>query len=358
MLRSVLVLLSFVLVAVPALAAGQKKSFTAHGIDFCEIGAVGNRAPTLEENPRSTLTGRNPGRVDYRYAIARTEVTVGQWQEFVNAYQPYYTGSPADTSFTGRGINWNPFTNTYNASTAALRNPTDMSFEYAARYCNWLHNGKVSAKWAFESGAYDTSTFGPRRPDGTYPHQMRRSEGAKFFMPTLDEWCKATYYDPDRYGPGEGGYWRFPGVQNTKPITGLPSEGGQTNTGSLANPLPLDVEAYANFQSPWGLLNCSGGEREYIELPADVLPSQMFGSLMQGSTWRISDSGGTDPFFPSSDLFGGNPGPSFPWAPGGGLRIATLVPSPGGLGLLFASVLLISRRRQPGAISPPARRRD
>lgn len=44
------------------------------------------------------------GSVNRRYRMARTEVTVGQWLEFVNSYAPYYEGPTNWSEFTSRWI--------------------------------------------------------------------------------------------------------------------------------------------------------------------------------------------------------------------------------------------------------------
>ena len=58
---------------------------------------------------------------------------------------------------------------------------TYLSWHDALRYCNWLHGGDP------ETGAYP---FSGKVLAGA------RTEGARFFLPTEDEWVKAAYYDP------------------------------------------------------------------------------------------------------------------------------------------------------------------
>src|SRR5690606_23240620 len=100
-----------------------------------------------------------------------------------------------------------------------------------ARYCNWLHNGKVNEQWAFDTGAYDASTFG-RDENGDFTDDYTPLPGARFWIPSVDEWLKAVYYDPDRHGPGEGGWWLFPDSSDDPLVIGYPEDGGETN-GSL-----------------------------------------------------------------------------------------------------------------------------
>lgn len=100
----------------------------------------------------------------------------------------------------------------------------------AARYCNWPTNGKRPERDAFENGAYDTSTF-TTNSAGTFNDQRTHTPGASFWIPTVDEWIKAAYYDPNRYGNGVEGYWLYNNQSNTAPIYNAPWNGGESNGG-------------------------------------------------------------------------------------------------------------------------------
>ncbi len=204
------------------------------------------------------------GSVPYVYQIAQTEVLTRQYLEFVRAYWPYYGGDPRSEDFTGMFITARREGNgyTYEAMAGWENSPNTMSLRMAARFCNWLHNGKMNEKWAFESGVYDAATF-TRNPDGTYNDDYTRAPGAKYWIPTADEWLKAVYYDPDRYGPDRGGWWKQPGGSDAFLKVGYPPD-GQTN-GSLwewySSYLPAGM--YPDVTTPWGLLDASGGVSEH-----------------------------------------------------------------------------------------------
>ena len=77
---------------------------------------------------------------------------------------------------------------------------------------------------------------------------------------------KAAYYDPDRYGPGEGGYWYEPGSSNQTLNLGPPTSPNAETSRDLAvfdlqysDGLP--VLSYPQTRSPWGLADVSGGCR-------------------------------------------------------------------------------------------------
>lgn len=128
----------------------------------------------------------------------------------------------------------------------------------AARFANWLHNGKADEKAAFESGAYDTSTF---YWDDSYQHQVSHDPGTGFWIPTLDEFTKAAYWDPDKNG-GEGGYSLNPDGGDETLIAALPQDGGETIGDALGDPNYFlgewDLGQYPHVQSPWGLRDVSG----------------------------------------------------------------------------------------------------
>ena len=84
-----------VLWAAGGIAAGQPPP--DYGFEWRTIGAVGNAAASPTDFPGLAQGGWGPiGRVDHTFRMARTEVTVGQYLEFVNAYAPYYAGSIND----------------------------------------------------------------------------------------------------------------------------------------------------------------------------------------------------------------------------------------------------------------------
>ncbi len=256
----------------PAIAA--PKVSTEFGIDFVTIGRPGNRGAFPEERFYNNPHYQNLGSVNYRYRLSRTEITSEQWVDFANAYEPYWAaagGSRINPGFTGGWLNpqtLNPnLPANYSIAAGAELLAVQVQWRVAAIFCNWLHNGKVNEAWAFQSGAYDVSTFGSD-PNGGYTDQESRSPGARFWIPSVDEWTKGAHYDPNRYGEGMEGYWLRMGSQNEPLIPGLPENGGQTSSGDF---LPgfdeqfIPVGSYAHVPGPWGVLDTSGGVQEWTE---------------------------------------------------------------------------------------------
>lgn len=61
-----------------------------------------------------------------------------------------------------------------------------MGWEYFARYCNWLHHGMVDEPWAYDDGAYDTTTFYQDPPGAEFPaSDLNQDGGIDFFDVSL-----------------------------------------------------------------------------------------------------------------------------------------------------------------------------
>ena len=125
-----------------------------YDFDWVIIGDRGN--PAFEGGAQGQLKGR--GGIDYGYRLTRTEITVRQWFEFVQAFAPYYEGSYGQSiGLTGCFINIaGPLNDpdSYYIIRGTEDFPTNQSWRMAARYCNWLHNNKEETEEAFASGAY------------------------------------------------------------------------------------------------------------------------------------------------------------------------------------------------------------
>jgi hypothetical protein len=325
-------------------AAGGKAGGQAppdYGFEWRTIGAVGNAAASPTDFPGLAAGGWGPiGRVDHAYRMARTEVTVGQYLEFVNAYAPCYTGSINDIAFTGIHIyssTGDPADPRFVAEPGSRNWPTDMSWFMAARLCNWLTNAKGTQRSAFESGAYDMGTY-VLGSDHYWRGQVAHSSGALFWIPSLDEWTKGMHYDPNKNGPGQGGYWLYPTSSDSPPVGGPPgTPGAQTSAGDYPSPPDnpfrfYDVGSYPNTQSPWGLLDGSGGVGEMLEprgSPFFSVPGRGTGSASRIFLWDQLDQVG-----------GGSPTGT------GGLRLASVVPAPSVVGFVILTFMTRAPRRR------------
>ena len=318
-------------------ATAQTRSYD---FDFATITHPGN-APY--DGGQFGLTA-GIGRVDYVYRISKLEITTSQWVEYANVFStreggrfftsPTYWGASPDPTYTGPGRRWvvNP---------GQGRRPVmEISWQEAARYANWLHNDKGTELSALATGAYDTSTWGVnpitgQRTDGN------KLPGAKFWIPSYDEWLKAVHYDPDKNGPGQEGYWLFPHSSDDLIVSGIPGE-GETSAGvtSLFAPT-LPLGSYPESTSPWGLLDASGGATEMIDTwvqPFGAREEKFFDGARAGSrSWFVLDR---------ADAWNGSVPVTIPRS-FGGLRIASAVPTAGAWVFLApVFTLYVVRRRR------------
>ena len=239
------------------------------GLDFLHVGDAGNRAP-LPSETRGLNNFTTWGSVGYEYGIMETEVTMAQYAEFMHAYLPHHRPIPNESmgdNLLGLIRNTD---GTLVPFAGIERRGARTTWIMAARFANWIHNGKSNEPEAFFAGAYDLS---PNRFTEWFTlalGDIERSPGALVALPTSDEWAKATYYDPHRYGTGDGGYWIEPGSSDSVLITGRPGEPHAQTSRGLAAYDPtfaegVDVLSYPQTRSPWGLADVSGSWREALE---------------------------------------------------------------------------------------------
>lgn len=173
------------------------------------------------------------GCVPYVYELAGGEVTNAQYVEFLNAvasaedlHQLFVpdmeTGVVGGVLRVKNGKHWR-----YEAKPGMADRPAAyLSWFALARFANWLHHGRPAGRQVIgvtegtkNQGAYDTSRFddferGPRA-QVVDKGLFRRNVGAKYFIPTDDEWYKAAYYDPERAGVLK--YWTYPSRSDSPP---------------------------------------------------------------------------------------------------------------------------------------------
>lgn len=323
------------------------------GIDLVTIGSPGNLPWPGDGTAGDRAIGR--GSVAYEYRIGKYEVTTSEWTEFFNAAfdrpqsewiphvaPPLVWGATSTTPTTPGGLRWNvPAGN-------EMRLTGSITWRTAAVYCNWLCNGKSLDRSAFLNGAYDVSTFGYTGEFGDiFTDQFTHNPGAQYWIPTWDEWLKAAHFDPNKDGPGLGGWWKYSNSSNT-PLTYGPPGIGQANAGWDEDDFPgfspsaILLGAYAPVASPWGLFDVAGGTNEWTE--------EIF-FVTDGRRYRIFDGTGWD--FPvtnasrSLDWIGAEGG-DFPSLPilQYGFRVASAVPAPGSCVLGVGALVLFHARRR------------
>lgn len=301
-----------------------------YGIEWRTVGAAGNVAAQPGDYPNPSMD-RPLGSVGYEYRIARTEVTNAQYLEFVIAYTTVYPPtSHSSLALLGLDIRERRVGTRYEYSvlTELAQHGATMGWNYAAMYCNWLTNRKAVTAAAFANGAYDASTF---PPGGSSP-QLVHTPGASFWLASNDEWTKAMFYDPNKFGPGAGGYNLYPTGSDIAPVSGPPGSGAQTGYG-VFEPYdhPYPVGSYPAVMSPWGLLDGSGGVAEWCE---GYVPGAM--REIRGTSEGPGGAG-------SDRLDALNWMGYYDWL--GGIRLVSPVPAP--LTTAPLAALLFLRRRRP-----------
>ncbi len=302
------------------------------------------------------------GAVSYEYRIGKYEWTNDLYAEFLYAVDPdglnphgilEYGGM---TGYPRGGVSVSGTTpgHYYGVQANMGNKPVQtVSWFNAARVANWLHHGAqrygttASGSAAMTNGAYDLSNAA----NGIAP---AKHAGARYWVPTENEWYKAAYY---KGGGTNSGYWTFatqsssvPGSVNAT-ATGDATLGGVSPvTGNHANYYNSAIwNGDINFTtvgtnggaSFYGTSDMTGNVREWNDLDGQA-----------GSTRGVRDGSinFTDPWYTSSqwrDVF--NPS----WVLGSvGFRLAAApVPEidPAGAasvaGLVTGALGLLERRR-------------
>lgn len=352
------VIIMAVLSGVVSIASGQSNSGLPDiGLGWATVGDPGNPGYdglVFDSGSGQFFTAPHQGRgtVGYTYQITRSEINTRDLFDFVSTVD---RSNPAINTFLNVqfGALWlqNGFSGPYELNPflpeASREQGRILVNGYQAMaYANWLHNGQPSDPQSLFNGAYNIGELGS---DGsiTLNALPQRQAGALFAVANLDEYMKAGYYDPNRFGDGEGGWWTYAHQSEQPPISGLPGLGGEIifNPGNAeleffgisgSNTIPLGQ--FPATVSAYGLIDVMGGSSEIVEEFVDRgdfsnifwNPSQNFEGIdfWDHQAWSYFDTG------LSANV--------------GSFRIVSLVPSPGS-SVAFGVVGLVTARRRRGA---------
>jgi formylglycine-generating enzyme len=307
-------------------------------VEFVRVGDAGNAA--------DPDTGY--GSVGTAFNIGKYDVTAAQYCEFLNAVakqsDPYglYDLS-MNVAATGLGCNIIRTGNVGNysytvASDWANRPVNYVSWGDAARFCNWLQKDQptgVQGPATTETGAY---VLNGANTDALLM-QVTRDPNAKYFTPTLNEWYKAAYFDPNKNGPGQSGYWLFPTRHDDPPINVVDAAGmnngnffdsAGTGTHGYSIDLPYfrtEVGAFASSPGPYGTFDQGGNLDKWNEATAGSQQMATRGGSYYKSSGSLSKW--------DSDAFNSSRGHY-----GIGFRVASaIVPEPCILIMLLMSIV-------------------
>lgn len=312
-------------------------------IDYGTVGNPGNVA-------LNTGTFGSRGSVSEAFKIAKYETSNADYVKFLNTIDAsgsnqLQTYNSLMTSNTANG--GIIFTATASAgakysvrSGFDLKPVTFVSWYSAARFANWLNNGQTSGTAATETGAYtlNGATSGP---------PVARNAGAQVYLPNLDEFTKAAYFDPT-LNSGAGGYYSYATKSNTAPTAATSGAGtnlanyGGANVPALTTGV-VNGNALPNAVSYYGLFNAYGNVIEYTDTAFGA------GVANGGASWRLNTANASNWDSANVRSIGLTASDSF------GFRVAA-VPEPGaiilaiaGLGGAFGGEYVRRRRRKAKA---------
>ena len=214
------------------------------------------------------------GAVDYQYNIGKYEVTAGQYTEFLNAVAAMDTYGLYDENMGSHTYGCKihrtgPFGNyTYTVDAAWVNRPVNyVSWGDAARFANWLHNGRPTGPQGpatTEDGAY---YLNGANTDTTLMAVTREADWL-WAIPTEDEWYKAAYH---KANGDTGDYYDYPACSDAVPGRDLSDVSGN-NANYYGTPYPIDdpyaatvVGEFQNSESPYGTFDQGGNVREWNE---------------------------------------------------------------------------------------------
>jgi formylglycine-generating enzyme required for sulfatase activity len=178
------------------------------------------------------------GSVSYNYQINQYLVTNCEYVEFLNAVaktDTYNLHNTIDNDYAGITQTGTIGNFVYFVKTNMDNKPVVfVSWFNAARYCNWLHNGKPSGPQnnsTTETGAYSLNGV-------TSGNAVAKNSGAKYYIPTENEWYKAAFYSPNKNG--SPGYYQYATQSDTAPtcVTASSTGDGPVSSNYYACPLP------------------------------------------------------------------------------------------------------------------------
>jgi sulfatase modifying factor 1 len=275
----------------------------AFDIDFVTIGNPGNTDDTTG-NP-------NPaGKVDSTYRIGQYEIS----EDMINKAN---TEGSLGLTHNNRGAN---------------KPATSISWFEAAQFVNWLNIDSGST----EAYKFNGSAFQLWQPGdaGYNPNNRYRNSQAKYFLPSVDEWYKAAYYDPT----GDV-YFDYPTGSDSAPTdvsSGTAADTAVYNQSFAGGPADI---TQAGGLSPYGTMGQGGNVWEWEETDFDLVnDSSSSARGVRGGYWNNHSS-----ILLSSNRLDSNPSNEDLNV---GFRVAS-IPEPSSLLLgAMATVGLLMRRRE------------
>jgi len=289
-------------------------------MEFVEIGAPGNAADTTgDPNPA--------GAVPYVFNMGKFEVSRDMVTK-ANTLGGLAIALADMTFFGGNGAN---------------RPATGVSWNQAARFVNWLNTSQgFSPAYKFANqpgdGGYNANadiepwTGSDAGFDSSNPF---RNSLARYWLPSVDEWYKAAYYDPV-----SDSYFDFPTGSDTPPTP--VANGTAAGTAVFDQDLftgPADIMDVGGL-SPFGTMGQGGNVFEWEETEIDLANDDSSSARgIRGGLWGFFSAD-----LSSSSRFIVSPAFGFFFI---GFRVASLspVPEPSTYALLLTGMTVLGLYR-------------
>jgi sulfatase modifying factor 1 len=214
---------------------------------------------------------------------------------------------------------------------------TNITWFDAARFVNWLDTSTGGQPaYKFDSGG----NFQLWQPGdlGYNPNNLYRNSLAAYFLPSIDEWYKAAFYNPT-----SGTYFDYPTGSNSPPtaVTSGTAPGTAVflQPATPSSPGPADI-MQAGGLSPYGTMAQGGNVQEWGETGGAPMNSDPAAyRIVRGGAWASS----------GIDLASSSAAAVLPThtSSGGGFRVAGTLPEPATLLLAvvgFFGFLAMTRR--------------
>lgn len=219
-------------------------------IDFMNIGDAGNATDLPDPEGAGSLAGAVP----YNYRIGNYEIS----RDIIAK-----ANAVGDLQITM--ADWDSFGDVGN------RPATDVSWNEAARFVNWLNvSSGYSAAYKFDiqpgGAGYSANSdilLWEVGDVGYDANNRYRNSKAFYFLPSLNEWYKAAYYDGST-----STYYIYATGSNTTPNAVSHGTGAGTavyDQNQMAGPADIDQ---AGGLSPYGTMGQNGNVWEWIETAA------------------------------------------------------------------------------------------
>ena len=292
----------------PVVADTFGSDANAFNIDFVTIDHPGN-PPDANPNPA--------GAVDYTYRIGKYEISEQMIDKANTLGSLGITKDARGPDYPATSVTW---------------------YE-AARFVNWLDTSTGSVP-AYKFDASGNFELWLPMDAGYDPNNLYRNKLAKYFLPSINEWHKAAYYDPVA-----GVYYAYPTGSNDIPdgidFPGDPNFDAIFDDGA-SNPGP-NLVTDVGLLSPFGTAGQGGNVLEWEETAFDRTNDNVADQrALRGGAWdslsnvlAAAHSGTGDlPTFEANRL---------------GFRVAGVVPEPSTLVLIFAGLFgLLATRPKCG----------